>query len=157
MGKKKKRINTSPLIWYTELVEISDAVDVYDLVFMVMWFGAYAQKEHSCGSSLWWSTWKTGLTWKAVELYTFCGHVICRGHLSNGVILLCDKAWLHKAQQTWNLLQNFIWEMLDCPSHSLELASSSFQLFFTLKEYLFTYDELLNVLSSYVWHNFLCI
>lgn len=57
--------------------------------------------------------------------------------LEMGVILLCDKAWLHKAQQTRNLPQNFSWEMFDSPSLSLELASSNFQLFSTLKEYLF--------------------
>jgi len=34
----------------------------------------YVQKEHSCGSSTAWPTWKTGLAWKSRELYTFCGH-----------------------------------------------------------------------------------
>lgn len=89
------------------------------------------------GAQLWWPTWKTGFTWKSEELYTFCGHVKCPGLLSNGVILLCDKAWPHKAQQARNLPQNFSWKMLDCPSLSVELTSSNFELFSTLKEYLF--------------------
>jgi len=36
-----------------------------------MWFKAYVQQEHSCGSSTWWPTWKTGLTWKSEELHAF--------------------------------------------------------------------------------------
>jgi hypothetical protein len=102
---------------------------------------------------------KTGLTWKPEELYAFFGHVMCPGHPSNGVILLCDKAWLHTAKQTWNWPQNFSWEMLDCRSLSLELASSNFQLFCfpPWRNTCFTCDELVNVLCSHVWHNFLCI
>jgi hypothetical protein len=38
-----------------------------------MWFEAYAQKEHSCGSSLQWPTWKTGLALTSEELYAFVG------------------------------------------------------------------------------------
>jgi hypothetical protein len=39
------------------------------LVFMLMWFEAYAQKDHSCDSPTPWHTWKTGLTLKFEGLH----------------------------------------------------------------------------------------
>ena len=38
---------------------------------LVTWFKAHVQQEHSCGTSAWWPTWKTGLTWKPEELHAF--------------------------------------------------------------------------------------
>jgi hypothetical protein len=43
--------------------------------FVVMWFEARAQKEHSCGRSTWWST--SVLTWLSEELHAFGGHRKC--------------------------------------------------------------------------------
>jgi len=39
--------------------------------------------------------------------------------LSDGVILLCDNAWLHMAQETWNFLQISIGKCLTIP-HSVQ-------------------------------------
>lgn len=39
------------------------------LVFMLMWYEAYAWKEYSCGSPTPWHTWKTGLTLEFEELH----------------------------------------------------------------------------------------
>ena len=71
-----------------------------------MWFKAYVQQEHCCGSSTWWPTWKTGLIWKSFS-----------GTESVSVLVLVDSPSLqcpkNVAQQTQNLLQMFVWEMLD--------------------------------------------
>jgi hypothetical protein len=44
------------------------------LVFMLMWYEAYAQKEHSYGSPTLQHTWKIGLTLKFERSYVFVGH-----------------------------------------------------------------------------------
>ena len=49
--ERKKIVHTSPIIRGSEHVEISYTFDK-DLVFTVLWFDAYAQKEHDCGSSI---------------------------------------------------------------------------------------------------------
>jgi hypothetical protein len=40
-------------------------------------FDAYAQQEHSCGSSTWWPAWKIGLARQSEEVRAFCGHGKC--------------------------------------------------------------------------------
>jgi hypothetical protein len=66
-----------------------------------------------------------------------------------------------KHSRLWKLLQNFSWKALDHLPYSQGLEPSNFQLLSTLKEYLlwhcFTRNKLLNVLSSHVWHNVLCM
>jgi hypothetical protein len=61
------------------------------------------------------------------------------------VIFLHDHAWLRTAQQTWSLIQNFGWQMLDCHLCSPASAHSDFHLFSVSKDQLsvrhFTCDE----------------
>jgi hypothetical protein len=102
----------------------------------VTWFKAHAQKDSSCASSTWWPTCKTGLAWKSEELYNFWGHRNCPGLLSSGVILLCDSARPHTAQQAGKLLQRFGAATLDHPSYCPDLAPSNFPLFPVFKEHL---------------------
>jgi hypothetical protein len=60
-----------------ELVETSSAVDIYiyiyiwkmALVFTFTWFESYERKEHSCGSPIFWLTWKTDLHRQFLEMH----------------------------------------------------------------------------------------
>jgi hypothetical protein len=52
-----------------------------ELQCSVKWTAAYAQNEHSCSSSAWWPTRKTGLVWKSRN-YMLCACVracVCVG------------------------------------------------------------------------------
>jgi hypothetical protein len=76
-----------------------------------MLFEACAQKEYICGSySL-----VTGFTEKSENLPAFGWHGRYPSILSNDMILPHHNAWLHTAQQMWNLIQKFSWQTLDCP------------------------------------------
>jgi hypothetical protein len=56
--------------------------------------------------------------------------------LTSGVVFLRDSACLHTAGRTQALLEQFIWELSDHPSYSLDLALSDYQLFTYLKNWL---------------------
>ncbi|GBN21363.1 hypothetical protein AVEN_192476-1 [Araneus ventricosus] len=55
--------------------------------------------------------------------------------LSNGVLLLHDKARLHTVSVTRDLKQRFRWNVLEHPPYSPDLAQSDFHLFGPLKKH----------------------
>jgi hypothetical protein len=96
----------------------------------------------------WWTSWNIDAVNAKVLQHTV---KLVRSHQKNtsrlfgdGVILLFDFEHLSRAQQTWNLLETFSWEM-DHALYSLDLVPSNFHLFPALKKLLsghcFTCDE----------------
>lgn len=128
-GQSKKLM--CPIMWDAEIVEISNAVYIWQmaLVFMVIWFEACVRRRTtaalpygdpvgklaSLGSP---RSYKLLWAWQSL------------GILRNGLIFLCDNAWLHMAQ---NLLLQFGWKQ-EHPPYSLDLAPSHFHLFPALKD-----------------------
>lgn len=58
-----------------KLLEFLNAVNIYNraLVITLVWFEAYARKEHSCSSSAGWPSCKTDLICNCEELHVFLG------------------------------------------------------------------------------------
>jgi histone-lysine N-methyltransferase SETMAR len=60
----------------------------------------------------------------------------CPSQLARGVLLHHDNARPHTAQSTQGRIQDLQWELLEHPPYSLDLASSDFHLFGSLKAHL---------------------
>jgi histone-lysine N-methyltransferase SETMAR len=56
------------------------------------------------------------------------------GQLARGVLLHHDNAKPHTAQATQERIQELLWELLEPPPYSPDLASSDFHLFGPLKK-----------------------